>query len=106
MIHVICTGKGTHRELSMDKQFDFGKVVARLTKNSQLDSDGRFVQARYDAWFDVNFPEQPLADGYTFTCRRCTPVRHTEMKKKTLTKALDGVQAAGRQTLDISALPF
>ena len=81
MIPVVCTGKGSHRELFI-RRFDF-----------------------LGDWRDISKkPYKPLASGYTFTCRRCG--RAPEMSAETLRTALDGLRAAGEPKLDISLLPF
>jgi hypothetical protein len=86
MIQVVCTGKGTHREVSMR----------------------RFTDLVGDDWREVRplSGNLPLRGAYTFTCRRCTPMRETRIKGKTLRAALDGLRTAGQVTLDISRLPF
>ena len=85
MMRVVCTGKGLHRAVPMPKFDDWPSGDWREVKPL-----GRI----------------PLRGSYTFTCERCTPMRETRMKRKTLREALDGLRAAGQATLDISRLPF
>jgi hypothetical protein len=85
VIQIVCTGKGAHREVPMRK-FD------------DLAGDWREVKP-----LAGRLPLQPV---YTCICRRCAPMRETRLKARTLRAALDGLRAAGRETLDISRLPF
>jgi hypothetical protein len=96
IIRVICTGKGTHRQIMM-RSFTFGRLLSRLSADNGLQWRG------YDDWRDG---DKPLKKSYTFTCRRCSPVRVTQLKARTLRAALSGLRAAGKATLDISQLPF
>ena len=92
MIRVICTGKGTHREVKMPS-FGHGRAATD------------FGWTEYDGWLEVdNHTLGPLKDSYTFTCRRCG--RETRMKANTLRVALDGLHAAGYTALDVSRLQF
>jgi hypothetical protein len=85
MIRVVCTGKGSHREIPMP----------------------RFWFPPSGDWLELKpLGNRPLRGSYTFTCRRCAPTRETRMKGKTLREALDALRAAGQATLDISRLPF
>jgi hypothetical protein len=90
MMRVVCTGKGMHREVPMPKFDDWPSGDWRELK-----------PVSGEPFFRI-----PLRGAYTFTCRRCTPMRETRMKRKTLREALDGLRAAGQATLDISRLPF
>ena len=96
-MRVVCTGKGSHRELFI-QSFTFGGF-AKIRG-----ADNSLQLKPYDDWQDLHY--KPLEKSYTFTCRRCNPVRETRMKAATLKVALSGLQAAGKATLDISALPF
>ncbi len=102
MIRVVCTGKETHRELFF-QLFDFAPLA------SMYAAEDRLQWETYEGWREVrieSFRRRPLKKTYTFTCRRCTPIRETQMKRKTLVAALDGLRAAEQETLDISKLPF
>jgi len=91
-ISVVCTGKGSHREIGM-RSFDFGHTLSGLPWK------------KYDGWLEIGRrTAAPLKDSYTFTCRRCA--RETRMKAKTLRMALDGLRADGYKVLDISRLPY
>jgi hypothetical protein len=98
IIRVICTGKGSHRPIVM-RSFNFGLLL-----NARLSADKSIHWGEgYHEWLDGH---NPLMKSYTFTCRRCSPVRVTQVKRRTLRTALSGLQAAGETTLDISQLPF
>jgi hypothetical protein len=104
MINVVCTGKDTHREKGCGHTFDYGQlgtVTYRMGDDHQLAETDRNT---YDDWREG--PGKPLKASYTFTCRRCHPMRETRMKADTLRTALDGLHAKGLETLDISQLPF
>jgi hypothetical protein len=98
IIRVICTGKGSHREIIM-RSFNFSRLVNRRRTAANVFQWGE----EHDDWRDR---DNPLRKSYTFTCRRCNPVRVTQVKRRTLRTALSGLQAAGATTLDISQLPF
>jgi hypothetical protein len=92
MTQVICTGKGTHRQVTMPQFF-------------LLFTSADWVN--YDGWLEIeDGTPSTVKESYTFTCRRCTPTRPTRMTRKTLLSVLDGLRAAGYVTLDISRLPF
>ena len=81
------------------RSFNFGLLLTtRLSADNSLQ-----VQHAHHDWRDGH---NPLKKNYTFTCRRCSPVRETQLKASTLRTALSGLQAAGKTTLDISQLPF
>jgi hypothetical protein len=88
MIQVVCTGNRSHREVAM-RRFSLGRDPLRPQEYG---------------WREITQYSAALKSSYTFTCRRCG--RETRMKVETLRTALDGLHAAGRETLDISRLPF
>jgi hypothetical protein len=98
IIRVVCTGKGSHRENRM-RSFNYGRLVT-ATYNT---TNGIQWGKGYDDWRDGH---NPLMKSYTFTCRRCSPVRVTQVKRRTLRTALTAVRASGAGSLDISQLPF
>lgn len=98
IIRVICTGNRTHREIIM-RSFNYGRLITATRTVNGVVQWGK----GYDDWRDR---DNPLHKSYTFTCRRCSPVRVTQLKARTLRTALTALRASGAGSLDISQLPF
>jgi hypothetical protein len=105
-IRVVCTGKGTHREVEFKPHF----------------TDGRLVPGEHVCW--QPFPEWregsntrwsrggalrvigpiPLKSSYKFKCKCCP--RNEQLSRATLVRLLDGVRESGESLLDVSQLLF
>jgi hypothetical protein len=103
VIRVVCTGKGSHREKGCGHWFDYGEFTPTTMR---MDNDRRIVTTYGQPYSEWREADKPLKSSYTFTCRRCNPMRETRMKAKALRTRLDGLHAKGLTTLDISQLPF
>lgn len=110
-MRVVCTGKGTHREVEFEPYFTYtaGRREVRLKVNP-LRTNGRFL-VEDDEYPAVWRPGEwrsggtsPLADGYEWKCKRCR--RNPKLSRATLVRLLDGLKESGESLLDVSHLPF
>lgn len=93
LVHVVCTGRGTHTEVSFGsvKVFPGGRTHERLK-----------VEAHHIG-YDPENDFSPLKT-IPFLCPRCRPARNVPLKRGTLDKLCAGLAEADTPKLDLSAL--
>ena len=99
-VEIFCTGtaRADHRKIVIVRLFNKGGKWCEWHWDREGEPGAIYIRGTVE--------ELVEADGrYPLWCRRCAK-RNTRVTPETLTKALDGIAAAGGESLDIRHLPF